>query len=345
MARAVSFSGIRAAQATALANVICNGGAGPVRVQQINLTFAHNEDREQEKASLMWLASLLLQLPRLRYLDMHVHRLIWVPPLLQIRHLSLTFASAVSSSLQWLSLLANLQTLLLRMRHPQAESTCMGTLDLQSLVQLHSACLCDVRCKELHIAPRCNIHLELRNVDQFALSSWSSTLAFVRSMAWGSFGHLPVGIQPPPSLLHACNLSRLDLHCAITGSASAPLTLGDVLPAIKKLRIKSSAVHLCLPARSVLEELVIFADEINLSCEDVGAVLEHLRAFHFVYRSARGPFLIDLSMAILAQGKAVNTKGCPWERTELRHRVADCDFRCPCGCCGECLRRLVLVHA
>lgn len=110
----------------ALANVIRGGQSVPRRMRKLTVVFKEvdeevldeeNEDEEDEEdnnVTAMRLGWVLGQLHTLHYLKLRVSKLLWVPPLSQLRHLSLSFGNGMSASLgAELCLLTNLQTVLL----------------------------------------------------------------------------------------------------------------------------------------------------------------------------------------------------------------------------------------
>ena len=334
----------------ALANVIRGGQSVPRRMRKMTVVFKEvdeevldeeNEDEEDEEdnnVTAMRLGWVLGQLHTLHYLKLRVSKLLWVPPLLQLRHLSLSFGNGMSASLgAELCLLTNLQTVLLYKLYTPDEDW-METLDLRPLTQLRSASLCDVFCNNLHLPPDCRLHLDLTELSG---SAWSGALASVQSLKWGAFRYAEMSSLPPFCLAQACNLHWLYLFCEQIGSEDEKsMILERELLKITDLYISSASVHLQLPTRSALKELVIDTRDLTLSCDDIGAFLDGTESFSIQYMFTRGHFLIDLCLAMAARSMAFSLSTPFSKRTLLQYNrsgVHDTALKCPCGCCDECL--------
>ncbi len=350
----MSFNDLGKLHAKALSELISEDHNVLAQLQELDLHFAQqgqNEGEEdEEQASLMWMVWVLAQLQqwRLRSLKLRLRRLLWVPPIVQLTHLSVTFTCAVCCSMQWLSLLTNLETVLLHMGDPLSAPRGLQVMDLRKCTQLRSACFRDVHCAEVHVPRQCAIHLELSRADLTAGCDWSGALASVQSLCWGLKGHAPKQLHLPVAMVQACNLRWLDLHCEQVGAAGAPLNVGAALSSVVKLRIRCSALHLRLPDKSALEELVIHAEDMNVRCGDVLAFTEQLRAFHIVCTSATGDFLVHMRTAMVVRGKRITSEECPirlpWAQVKhIMYSSGECEFGCPCGCCSECLFRAGLM--
>ena len=178
----------------AISDLIRGSHSVPSRLRALTLDFKEVDEEvlldddsvkeEDGNVTTMRLGWVLGQLQTLHYLITQyaaVNKLLWMPPLSQLRHLSLSFYIGISASLgKELCLLTHLQTLLLYGLYPPYEEW-IEMLDLRPQTQLRSACLCDVFCKI------CKCHLSAK------------------------FTYARMSSRPPLSLVQACDLHWLHI--------------------------------------------------------------------------------------------------------------------------------------
>lgn len=349
MVRIMHFNDMPEKHARALAHAVSSGSSMPMQLQGMRVKI-----RKDPQACQVWLAWVLAQMPKVRFLSLCILRkegLSWVPPLLQLRHLNLEFGLCTEVCMAQVLLLTNLQTLAL-------SETChdnhIDVLDLRLLPKLQCASL-DISCKKLWVGQQCRLHLDMEDGDHIIDGDWSDALASLTSVYWLEQKRNVV-VQLLSILAEASNLCYVSLTCDNAGSPRALLTPEGTLLSLTRLYISAKLIFLHLPAGLVLEQLVLASEhELYISCKKIETFLNGISAFSITYKNAQGSFLLDTCTAMAARGKTIMvcTDNCmqrlqKCRRTRVEYKPSGVhimdEFECPCGCCDDCLMRAGLVH-
>ncbi len=346
-AREMRLERCHASQVVALGDMCAGGHVMPPHLQHLSLGIQWGEPEE----CMAWLPMVLAQTPELHSLKLTMPKLLRVPPLLQLRHLVLTFFGCTEGCLADLALLTSLQTLSLEALYPKMQDR-FTEIDLRPLVRLQQVRLFDIQCEAVYVGENCQVHVDVTDhisydSEGFNPACLAEVLPMTSSVSWTESGG--VLTNPLPAFLtQAGNLSCVWLEVDTVGALGAPLILEGNLGKLRELRIRAKFAYLHLPATLAVDALMIdLVLELCLTCEDVGAFVEGVRAFKIVYKVDNGSFLNMVGPAMAARGMAMEVTSCRLGRnTQVQHKpdgVQALDVRCSCGCCSVCLVKAGLM--
>ncbi len=217
-ARTMRLHMISIEHARTLEDIVCQSHRVPPHVRVVTITV-----RELEMQKCL-ITRVLPQMQSMQNLRLRVERLWFVPQLLQLSPLGLSFAeinfaSNLDGSLEKLALLTNLQTLSLAAMRPTFRDH-IALLDLRPLVFLQRVCLGDIRLGEVRVRQQCRVHIHLN------LSCHVGKLDAMHSVTWLQQCSAVIGpSQLPAFLTRPSILCWLDLQIDTFGSHKRPIRL------------------------------------------------------------------------------------------------------------------------
>ncbi len=288
--------------------------------------------------AVMFLTWLIAHAKNLRVLHLSIYMVMPLPPMPQLRHFIMFHHTLnYTATLQDLSLLANLQTLMLgnvACRDVDAEVLLAGMCHLR---HVH---LDGVVPSRLELPHQASLHVTLYEVLDLYHPVWVTVLPMLRTVRCSSEDdllQLPDFLNAPSGLTHAL----FDVNNA--GSSEKPLRLREAFMSSVVVHISCHDAHvdvwggrwkhLCINATNDLVDCGADEKLVPFFCPD----------FYLEYSmdSARARSLCTYPwLAMYGYAQLFNPhKACMWKGPRNSQPVSFDDHACSCGACIECLQR------